>query len=780
MLAAAILPMALLAAAAWKDQKPWRAEAAGRSAGAGQAAAATGVTHVAITDTVVQPVVERLGMNMGEESYFDSSMLLKNLVARNPGFEGGSYQTILRCLHADVTRCADDDTESVWPQDFWRGAAYEWITGPLEGHKGSVGGSSAAVHGSAGAVLQLGGAMAAVPRAAAGPAYLVVRKAMPGDATAGWWPQTQGGATMTTEFHDLSPHTAGKQALRMSAAGAGESATLIAYFDTMEGRTFLRMHGKYRLSFRAKAVSGSGVRVEIERISQPAARFMAQEVPLAGQWQDLHVDLTAKDAVNADGTPAIGPVKLAFAAVNATVLLDDVRLEAVAGEAVNKTVFRDEVVDALRAYHPGVLRFMASSTGLGSSVANMLAAPEARVRAGYSPWQAEQTDVGYGLPDFLQLCATIHADPWVVVPAGASVREMRELVEYLAATWSGKFGRIHLELGNETWNGAYKGESIEYPEDYGHRVAVMFRAARQSKGFDAKKFDLIAGGQAAWAGRNKDILMHADGAMDSMAIAPYLLHDVPAGASTDAIFGALFAEAEQMSAGGQIAQNIAAVKPAALEIYETNLHTTEGSPTQATLNAVVPSIGAGVAVVSEMLQAMRAGVRSQAMFTLGQWSYKRNDGLQVPLWGTVVDMGVTNRRRPQFLAGALVNTAAHGVMVGTQQSGENPVWNESSGIDGVSLQNAHALQSFAFRDGAKRAVVLINLSRSAALAVDFTGAVQPVGRVDVREMTAAKITDSNEDAERVKVTSSGMVFKPGQRVVVPAFSVMVLKWSAGR
>lgn len=733
-----------------------------------------GVTHIAITDAVLQPAVERLGMNLGEEDYFDSGMLLKNLVARNPGFEGGSYRSILRCLHPEATRCVDDDAGSTWPQGFWRDATYEWITGPLEGRKGSVAGSSAAVQGKTGVVLQLADASGPKVDAAA---YIVVQKSIPGDATAGWWPQTQGAAALTTEMQDLSPHTAGRQAVRMHAE-AGAYATLAAYFDSWEGRSFLRLHGRYRLSFRAKAVNGSTVHVELDRLSQPETKFMAQDVSLQPRWQDMHIDFEAKDAVmhGVNDASAVGAVRLTFTATDATVLLDDVSLERVDGDATNMTAFRDEVVDALRAYHPGVLRFMESDTGLGNTVENLIAPVGARVRAGYSPSSVEQTDVGYGLPEFLALCEAVHADPWIVVPAAVSAGEMQELVSYLGTRWSAKFGRIHLELGNEQWNGVYKGETIEYPEEYGHRAAVLFRAARQSKGFDAKKFDLIAGGQAAWPGRNHEILTHASGE-DSLAIAPYLMHDIPAGVSADAVFGALFAQPEAMVREGEIAENIALAKPHAVDVYETNLHATEGRPTQATLDAVAPSIGAGVAVVNEMLQSMRAGVRSQAMFTLGQWGYKRSDGLFVKLWGTVVDMGVTNRKRPQFLAAELVNTAIHGAMTATFQDGDNPMWNETSGIDGVKLQNAHELQSFAFRDGDRRAVVLINLSRGDALPVDFVGPVQPHGRVEMSEMTAAKITDSNEDAERVKITTSTLNLSAGQRVEVPAFTVMVLKWS---
>ncbi len=73
---------------------------------------------------------------------------------------------------------------------------------------------------------------------------------------------------------------------------------------------------------------------------------------LQAQWQDIHLDFDAKDAVTQrrrGDVPATGPVRLTFTAANATVLLDDVSLEKMDGDATNTTVFRDEVVDTLRA-----------------------------------------------------------------------------------------------------------------------------------------------------------------------------------------------------------------------------------------------------------------------------------------------------------------------------------------------------------------------------------------------------------------------------------------------
>jgi hypothetical protein len=46
------------------------------------------------------------------------------------------------------------------------------------------------------------------------------------------------------------------------------------------------------------------------------------------------------------------------------------------------------------------------------------------------------------------------------------------------------------------------------------------------------------------------------------------------------------------------------------------------------------------------------------------------------------------------------------------------------------------------------------------------------------QLRAGKISDSNEDAENVKIIP-GVVpdFKAGQKVTVPGFSVMILRWS---
>jgi hypothetical protein len=56
---------------------------------------ASGVTNLRVTSQVILPGVTRLGINLGEQNYYDSGQMLKNLLNRNPGFEGMTNRSIL-------------------------------------------------------------------------------------------------------------------------------------------------------------------------------------------------------------------------------------------------------------------------------------------------------------------------------------------------------------------------------------------------------------------------------------------------------------------------------------------------------------------------------------------------------------------------------------------------------------------------------------------------------------------------------------------------------------
>ncbi|MEO6802939.1 MAG: hypothetical protein ABI197_06825 [Granulicella sp.] len=760
------------------------------------------VTDIAIGNTAIQTGLKRLGMNISGQDYYDSGQMLKNLTFRNPGFEGQISQFILQCVAGTSTSCVDGNQYTVWPVNYLKGATFEFIYGAAIGSTGVVT-SSTQASGSNGITMSFN----ALSKAPAKGDVVIVKMATPGNAQQGWWTTTQGGATLTTEFQDLAPNSPGKQALRVTAANSGQSANVTSYFDSVSGRSFLQLKGAFHVSFRAKGVGGNNqVNVVVERLATAAGNelFANQTISLTTAWKDYSFDFAAQE----DGSQ-IGPVELAFSFAGTNALLDDVTLTTAAVNPANPTPFRDEVVSTLKDLHPGVLRYMDSGLNFGSSIDNMIAVPFARQRTNHSTQVTDQEDVPLGLAEFLRLCQTVGAEPWYSMPAAMSPAEMQHLIEYLggsastpygairaalgqSAPWTSVFPVIHLELGNELWNGrSFYGATIADPIAYGNRTSTIFGAARSSASYSPGNFDLVMGSWASvpwWTSTQ----MQNSSDYDTVAVAPYLFNSLNDTSSNEAIFGSMFAQPEMVdsvSTGYMNQQAKAAAgsdggKPAQLAVYEVGLSTVSGSASQSQINSIVPSVGAGLTVVEHMLIMMRdLGIKMQAEFTLPGLFNPFGSNETTPLWGSVIDMGgPTNLKRPNFLAQQLANTAILPTMLATTVTGKNPTWNQAlSTNDDIVLNGAHFLQSFAFSEGTTRTLIVVNLSRTDALPITISGASAPSGTVNVGTYTSANLTDTNEVKNTVGLTSSTLSnFKAGQVYSTPPFSMTVLSWQASQ
>ena len=100
-----------------------------------------GVTHLRMTGEVILPGVTRLGINLGEQTYYDSGQMTRNLLYRNPGFEGMAYRSILHCLSGGLSNCTDTHHAFTWPAGFWDGAGFEVLDGVAVGRKGGRAGA---------------------------------------------------------------------------------------------------------------------------------------------------------------------------------------------------------------------------------------------------------------------------------------------------------------------------------------------------------------------------------------------------------------------------------------------------------------------------------------------------------------------------------------------------------------------------------------------------------------------------------------------------------------
>ena len=755
-------------------------------------------TNIAIGTTVIRPYVKRLGINLSNVDFYDAGQMMKNFVFRNPGFEGEIYQSTIRCASGTVTTCVDDNPVSAWTSGFWKGATFEVFFGAAQGRRGTITGFTAANKTTTGGIFALSGTGLA-PTAGD---YMIVRMTVPGNATAGWWPTVSGAATITTNTSDLPPGTTGRQTVSVKAPGPNDSATLAAYFDHHADRSFVLLDGTFRLSFLAKGTDGSSsVTVNVARGGSQV--YLNEPVPLSNNWKKYTLNFTA-----AETGSTLDSVSVKFTTAGQdSFLLDDVSLVQTNSDPANTTAFRDPVVSTLQTLQPGVLRFWAGQ--LGDTLDNLIADPYGRQRAGYLAWFMEQTDISYGLQEFLRLCATVGAEPWFVIPSTFSTNDAGNLIEYLAGAsstsygskraargnpnpWIRSFSKIHLEFGNEAWNGQFKGGTIEYPAPYGQRAQAIFAAMRAKPSFVASSFDLVLGGQAVSAARNQDIQNNCNN-NDTFAVAPYMMNTVDSFVSNEKLFGSTFAEGEAYVSPNGVAEGVtgglmtlnqhalkASSHPVPLAMYEMNLSTLSGSITQAALNTYVSSLGAGLAVADAMLQQVRQGVITQALWNLPQFNFARPDKRNTYLWGAVVDMGVTNRRRPQYLTLQLANQAIGNgaAMLQTTHTGANPTWNQPL-VNTVQLAGAHYLQSFAFSNGSHNSLIVFNLHRTNSLPVTFSGSNAPSGTVIVEQITSNSLTDTNESSETVQITSKVIRdCEASAPVSLPPHSMTSFRWGA--
>ncbi len=758
-------------------------------------------TNIAIGTTVLQPSVKRMGINLGTLTNYDSGQMYKNLITQNPGFEGQIWNSTIRCAYGTATSCTDENQWSSWPAGFWAGATYQFFYGTAAGRSGTVASSSAPGYG-AGVILNFGDS-GVVP---AQGDYVIVRRKVPGGSTGGWFPYTSGNGFTSDNLTDLPPGTLGQQTTALTAPTSADYASISAYFDSTAGISFTQLNGNYQLQFKAKGTGGSST-IYVRVVRYGGSTFISQNVTLSSSWNTYNLTFAA-----AENGSAVGTVGVQFSTVGADSFeLDDASLTQTNSSTSNTTVFSDGVVNALKILQPGVLRYWGDNGQLGDTLDNLLTPSFGRQRAGFSAWSNQANQIDYGLHEFLQLCQLVGAEPWFVVPSTFTTTDTANMIDYLAGStatvygakraalgqttpWSQVFSKIHLEFGNEEWNTTFSGGSILYPAPYSGRAQTMFGIMRAMPDYVASAFDLVIGGQAANPGNNGSI-QNGINNNDSFAIAAYTMTDVNSYSTNELLFGSTFAEPEALMSSasstsaeglspGYVYENYQALQtsshPVPMAFYEANLSTLSGTITQQALNSYTSSLGAGLMVADTMLQGLRSfGVINQEMFALPQYEYTRSDGSNVFLWGSVLDMGNTNRKRPQFLALELANQAlSNGASeLQTIHSGADPTWNEAL-TNSVQMTGAHYLQSYAFANGTNHSAIVFNLSRSSSEAITFSGVNAPSGSVQMQQLTSANLTDNNEAASVVNITSSSLPnFNGANGLTLPPFSMTVLTWA---
>jgi hypothetical protein len=764
------------------------------------AGAAWADTTITISTNVVTPDVRRLGLDIAMINYYDSGQLLKELVFNNPGFEGLLFSSVIQLGAGTATNGVESMPFTSWPSGFWAGASYEFIYGAVKGRTGTI----VACTNPRDPGANTNGMAYAFGDSGAPPAagdWMILRKTVIGDegiggnAWQGWSAATTNGGWLASERADLPANTLGRQCVRLTATNAGAQATVSAAFDSWRTARFILMDGPFRLAFKAKGAGGANqLLVSLRRGSEP--HFINQTVQLTNDWRDYTISFTAAET---NTGPAL--VLLRFGPVNqSALLLDDVSLRQTDGDPANVSEFRDPVVAAIDGLRPGFLRYP-NWQHYGDSLDNALAPPFARMRTEYGAYATSRPNIQLGLHDFLVLCESRGCNPWFSTPIVCSTGEYANLMEYFGGPtntpygarraalghpepWTDVFSTLYVEFGNESWNPVFRGGALFDVYAFGARGNELFGAARSSPWYDPAKFLFVLGEQAVSPWRLGRV-HQASTNHDLMCVGPYLLSQLDSFATQEEIYGPLYAEPEWWCRGNGFLQqhytNLqASSRPVPLAVYEFNLNVPNGNPSQAACDSYQATIGGSLAVAHMMLLMLHdQHVRDQGLFSLAGFESPAT-GHTSALWSVVHDMGVTDRKRPQYLAARMENDALAGDMISTAHAGDDPTWTVTN-LNRVSFANAHCLHSYAFATRTNCSLIVFNLSRSNALPVRFAGYHPPRGTVQMQRLSSPNITDHNERSNVVAIAYSTITnFDPAATFALPPFSMTLLQWPAPR
>jgi alpha-L-arabinofuranosidase len=157
---------------------------------------------------------------------------------------------------------------------------------------------------------------------------------------------------------------------------------------------------------------------------------------VTGEWSRFAGSFTP-DAADEDATLAIGISGEGTLWIDKVSLLPD----------DHRHGWRPDVVEAVHAMKPGILRFGGSSLiyyqwqdGIGPQ--------EQRVPFSNQPWgNIEENDVG--LHEFLQFCELVEAEPLICLNANSStVQQVLDEIEYCSGPVDSPFGRIRAAMGH--------------------------------------------------------------------------------------------------------------------------------------------------------------------------------------------------------------------------------------------------------------------------------------------------------------------------------------------
>ena len=779
--------------------------------------------------TILQANTQKVGANMGTQTNYDSGMIYKNLLGQNNmGGEGYQdmviYQIQSGAAPLSTTQFNTNVNNTQYDQvtaNYWTGATFTVIqscgandqtcsSGGAElGCTGTIASNTIASSSPQGPTYTINpvtnqGSSGCAAAFAAGD--VIVLKLTGTNAVYGVGTSTSGGGVISLETNDVCSGC-GNSSFKLDTSAGSSTATLTYVFDN-ESETppdrFRLFNGTYDFKFMAKQVSGT---VTLTPTASRGGGFScAPAAPtLTGSWVQYSLSCSITDVVGTAGSQ----IAVQFVASGTGVVeLDNLDFEQDPSttDPTNPTIFQDQYVNAWRT------AFNTGGPGNGATLRYNVAPDGETLDSWILPTLSRQmvttgiNNYSYGNPDpalqdYLLLCHTLGADPYIILPITLSETDAKNLIDFLYGSSSTTYGAkrialggptdgyqtwfrvLHMPLGNENWNSGFLGQALGWRsgtssvyQDYTSRANTIFTDMRAVASFVASQTDLIIGVQQYGGGAYASNVA-TYGHPDSMEFADYNQLNVSDYSTNALLFTPAFAESyvsvNQTTAANPINQWSTAVaglslcgpshtSPCKSTIYEEGNSTFGGTIPQANLNTF-PNGGAyGVIMANQFLQdAVTAGTWTQNLFAATGYDNYLNSK-NVAIWGVAVDYGgassSTNASifggnvtpRPVMLGLQLDNQAIIGPLIGCNISGTTAAapYNLAANNNGVNAYNGvPTIYAYCFQsaDNANDyAVELINESLTTSYPITFAGGGAPGTNVNVQQLAPKNPTDTNE------------------------------------
>lgn len=382
------------------------------------------------------PLTQRIGVNMTFWNIWGASPYLHNVIL-NPGLEAGEIDRIVVVVeHADQNSFSDTNPIDV-PDDYWAGAVFDVRSGKSAGTRGVI--KRSVSKGENGLPVYT---TEHLPPLEVNDVVVLTKEAAP--ETISEWRIPSDSIDVVKSSPHARPGSTGHWSVALSP-NQNESAHINMFLDPIA----FRQSGELKLWVKAE---GSDAKLGINLSPLNGAPFYSQTISPSNDWQQVVF------AIDPPEMGSTATLQLNFNAVTpgTVVYIDDVQLGSVQASA---TAWNQMTVDTLKQLRPAWLRDWQGQ--LSDTFKNRIADPFSRIGYIFRTEGQGYLKYSYSIPEFLDLCSEIQANPWIVVPTTFSDEELHAFGQFLAAHCDQtRFSQVILEFGNENWNQAFRSASI--------------------------------------------------------------------------------------------------------------------------------------------------------------------------------------------------------------------------------------------------------------------------------------------------------------------------------